>query len=55
MAACDNPKFIEDLIRDLTLTCRERGFPHRIEARNMRAFIATDTVARLWDGIDLEV
>lgn len=56
MAAYDNPKFVEDLIRDLTLTCRERGLPHRIQARNIESIHSHDAVARLvWDGIDLEI
>ena len=47
MAAYDNPKFVEDLIRDLTLKCRERGVPHQIEARNIESIHSHDAVARL--------
>jgi GTP cyclohydrolase IB len=47
MAAYDNPKFVEDLIRDLTLSCRERGVPHQIEARNIESIHSHDAVARL--------
>jgi GTP cyclohydrolase I len=47
MAAYDNPKFVEDLIRDLTLACRERGVPHQIEARNIESIHSHDAVARL--------
>lgn len=47
MAAYENPKFVEDVIRDLTLSCRERGLPHRIEARNIESIHSHDAVARL--------
>jgi GTP cyclohydrolase IB len=53
MAAYNNPKFVEDLIRDLTLSCRERGVPHEIEARNIESIHSHDAIARLaWDGND---
>lgn len=47
MAAYDNPKFIEDLMRDLTLSCRELGLPHEISARNIESIHSHDAVARL--------
>lgn len=47
MAAYDNPKFVEDVIRDLTLKCRERGVPHQIDARNIESIHSHDAVARL--------
>jgi GTP cyclohydrolase IB len=47
MAAYDNPKFVEDLIRDLTLKCRERGVAHHLEARNIESIHSHDAVARL--------
>ncbi|MFV1356925.1 GTP cyclohydrolase FolE2 [Mycolicibacterium fortuitum] len=47
MAAFDNPKFVEDLIRDLSRSCRERGVPHQIEARNIESIHSHDAVARL--------
>lgn len=47
MAAYDNPKFVEDLIRDLTLSCRELGVPHEITARNIESIHSHDAVARL--------
>lgn len=51
MAAYDNPKFVEDLIRDLTIACRDRGIPHQIEARNVESIHSHDAVARLsWSG-----
>ncbi|UBV16882.1 GTP cyclohydrolase FolE2 [Mycolicibacterium fortuitum] len=51
MAAFDNPKFVEDLVRDLSAGCRDRGVPHQIEARNIESIHSHDAVARLgWDG-----
>lgn len=47
MAAYDNPKFVEDLIRDLTRSCRDRGVGHQIEARNIESIHSHDAVARL--------
>jgi GTP cyclohydrolase I len=47
MAAYKNPKFVEDLIRDVTLKCRERGVPHQIRARNIESIHSHDAVARL--------
>jgi GTP cyclohydrolase IB len=47
MGAYDNPKFVEDLIRDLTLSCRERGVPHCIRARNIESIHSHDAIARL--------
>lgn len=47
MAAYDNPKFVEDLIRDLTISCRELAVPHEITARNIESIHSHDAVARL--------
>jgi GTP cyclohydrolase I len=47
MAAYDNPKFVEDLIRDLSHSCRLRGVRHQIEARNIESIHSHDAVARL--------
>jgi GTP cyclohydrolase IB len=47
MAAYDNPKFVEDLVRDLTLDCRARGLAHRIEARNIESIHSHDAIARI--------
>ena len=30
--------FVEDLIRDVSLSCRERGVAHQIEARNIEKY-----------------
>lgn len=47
MAAYDNPKFVEDLIRDLTRSCRELQVPHEIMARNIESIHSHDAVARV--------
>lgn len=47
MAAYENPKFVEDLIRDLTTSCRSLGVSHRISARNIESIHSHDAVARL--------
>lgn len=47
MAAYDDPKFVEDLIRDLTLQCRQRAVPHQISARNIESIHSHDAVASL--------
>lgn len=47
MAAYENPKFVEDLIRDLTMRCRELDVPHGILARNIESIHSHDAVARL--------
>lgn len=53
MAAYDKPMFVEDLIRDISLSCREGGVAHRIEARNIESIHSHDAVARLsWSAVD---
>lgn len=47
MTAYDNPKFVEDLVRDLTVSCRELGVAHSITARNIESIHSHDAVARL--------
>lgn len=47
MAAYDNPRFVEDLVRELSLSCQERGLPHSIAARNIESIHSHDAVARL--------
>lgn len=47
MAGYDDPKFVEDLIRDLTIECRDRAVAHHIEARNIESIHSHDAVARL--------
>ncbi len=47
MSAYDNPKFVEDLIRDLSLKCREIGILHEISVRNIESIHSHDAIARL--------
>ena len=47
MAAYDNPRFVEDLVRELSLSCRDRGLRHSISARNIESIHSHDAVARL--------
>ena len=50
MAAYDNPRFVEDLVRELSISCRDRGLPHSITARNIESIHSHDAIARLsWD------
>ena len=52
MAAYDNPKFVEDLIRDLTVSCRNLAVPHEVEARNIESIHSHDAVARVsWSPV----
>lgn len=47
MAAYDNPRFVEDLVRELSLSCQDRGLLHSITARNIESIHSHDAVARL--------
>lgn len=47
MAAYDNPRFVEDLVRELSLSCRERDLWHAITARNIESIHSHDAVARM--------
>lgn len=47
MAAYDNPRFVEDVVRGLSLACRQRGYKHSIKARNIESIHSHDAVARL--------
>lgn len=47
MAAYDKPMFIEDIIRELSVVCRDRGLPHTIEARNLESIHSHDAISRL--------
>lgn len=52
MAAYDNPRFVEDVVRELSLGCRLFGFTHEINARNIESIHSHDAVARLsWNPI----
>lgn len=45
MTAYDNPVFVEDIVRNLSIRCDELGVPHRIEARNLESIHSHDAVA----------
>lgn len=45
MAAFDRPAFVEDLVRDLSAACRDRGVSHRIDVRNLESIHTHDAVA----------
>ncbi|MBX7133580.1 MAG: GTP cyclohydrolase FolE2 [Fimbriimonadaceae bacterium] len=53
MAAYDNPRFVEDLVRELSLSCQEMELSHSIDARNIESIHSHDAVARLsWSASD---
>jgi len=47
MEAYDHPAFVEDMVRDLSLACRARGFEHAIHVRNYESIHSHDAVASL--------
>ncbi|MFI0861759.1 GTP cyclohydrolase I FolE2 [Streptomyces smyrnaeus] len=47
MQAYDHPVFVEDIIRDISLTCRKKGLSHAVKARNMESIHSHDAVAAL--------
>ncbi|MGP3977861.1 GTP cyclohydrolase I FolE2 [Streptomyces sp. 8N114] len=47
MQAYDHPVFVEDIIRDISLTCRKKGLSHTVKARNMESIHSHDAVAAL--------
>lgn len=54
MAAYDKPRFVEDLVRELSLACRQAGLPHSVRARNIESIHSHDAVARLsWDPMQV--
>lgn len=51
MNAHDQPKFVEDVIRDLTSIYRSRQLRHRIAVRNLESIHSHDAIAGLaWRG-----
>ncbi|WP_244928481.1 GTP cyclohydrolase I FolE2 [Nocardioides sp. W7] len=49
MAAHDRPAFVEDMARDLSQACRERGIAHSVSVRNFESIHSHDAVASiLW-------
>jgi GTP cyclohydrolase I len=52
MAAYDNPMFVEDLIRQLSLKCRAQNITHRVELRTLESIHSHDAVAKTqWESI----
>ena len=47
MEAYDHPAFVEDMVRDLSATCRARGLSHSIHVRNFESIHSHDAVASL--------
>jgi len=45
MAAYENPMFAEDLVRDLSLACRDRGVTHSVQVRTLESIHSHDAVA----------
>lgn len=47
MTAFDNPAFVEDMVRDLSLLCCERGVDHQVAVRNLESIHSHDAVAEV--------
>ncbi len=47
MEAYDHPAFVEDMVRDLSATCRARGLRHSVSIRNFESIHSHDAVASL--------
>ena len=47
MDAHDHPAFVEDMARDLSQACRERGVAHTVSVRNFESIHSHDAVARV--------
>lgn len=47
MQAYDNPAFVEDMARDLSLSLRRRGIAHRLHIRNLESIHSHDAVVSL--------
>ncbi|MFF1548339.1 GTP cyclohydrolase I FolE2 [Streptomyces sp. NPDC058291] len=47
MQAYDHPVFVEDIIRDISLVCREKGLKHAIRAKNLESIHSHDAIASL--------
>ncbi|MFA4897335.1 MULTISPECIES: GTP cyclohydrolase I FolE2 [Microbacterium] len=47
MQAYDHPAFVEDMVRDVSSTCRARGLGHSIHVRNFESIHSHDAVASL--------
>ncbi|MCZ4100779.1 GTP cyclohydrolase I FolE2 [Streptomyces sp. H39-C1] len=47
MQAYDHPVFVEDMARDLSLVCRDRGLVHSVSIRNLESIHSHDAVAHI--------
>ncbi|MER7841902.1 GTP cyclohydrolase, FolE2/MptA family [Streptomyces sp. NPDC096040] len=47
MQAYDHPVFVEDIVRDISLVCRQRGLSHAVQARNLESIHSHDAIATL--------
>ncbi|MFJ5104822.1 GTP cyclohydrolase I FolE2 [Streptomyces sp. NPDC088554] len=45
MQAYDHPVFVEDMARDVSLACRDRGLRHSVRIRNLESIHSHDAVA----------
>lgn len=45
MQAYDRPAFVEDMVRDLSLWCSQRGLRHRVAVRNIESIHSHDAIA----------
>ncbi|MEU1488437.1 GTP cyclohydrolase, FolE2/MptA family [Streptomyces sp. NPDC005752] len=47
MQAYDYPVFVEDLIRDISLTCRDKALTHTVTAKNLESIHSHNAIATL--------
>lgn len=47
MQAYEHPVFVEDIVRDVSLACREKGLHHAIQVKNLESIHSHDAVANL--------
>ncbi|MGG7607876.1 GTP cyclohydrolase I FolE2 [Streptomyces sp. ZG43] len=47
MQAYDHPVFVEDIIRDISLTCRDKALTHTVTAKNLESIHSHDAIATL--------
>jgi GTP cyclohydrolase I len=47
MQAYDHPVFVEDMARDVSRACRDRGLVHSVHVRNLESIHSHDAVARI--------
>lgn len=47
MQAFDNPAFVEDIARDVSVACRARNLPHLVAVTNLESIHGHDAVAKI--------